>query len=234
MTSVAGALMEKAYSCEVPDASHRGSAEDELDHHPRDPHRDGEHHDRDVLQEHPDREQHDAERRKRVEPRERRGEKRRERPRQHERAEHDVGEAVLEEVGRARAREALEPPDRLHEPVDEALLGRPGEPESPPALRQPDPFAADYQLKGEQHGHDLEHVRGSARGQRKRRDPQEQDEQQGEALLLEELDDAPERLLAVALQPALELLAGATGAVISWHRPPSSTPSGLVDSAHDG
>jgi hypothetical protein len=51
-------------------------------------------------------------------------------------------------------------------------------------------------------------VRRAARRQGKRRDTQEQDEQQGEALLLEELDDAPERFLAVALQPTLELVAG--------------------------
>jgi hypothetical protein len=111
------------------------------------------------------------------------------------------------------------------------LLARAGEAKSAPAVREPDLVAARDELDGEEHRHDLEDVRRTAGRQRKGRDSQEQDEQQGEAPLLEELDDAPERLLAVALQPTLELVAGrAAGTrmhgpahtVVAWHGAPSS------------
>ena len=65
------------------------------------------------------------------------------------------------------------------------------------------------ELRGEQHGDDLEDVRGAAGRQRQRRHPEQEDEEDREALLLEELDEAPEGLLAVALQPAIELGADA-------------------------
>jgi hypothetical protein len=50
-------------------------------------------------------------------------------------------------------------------------------------------------------------VRGAAGRQRQRGDAEQDDEEDREALLLEELDEAGDRLLAVALQPAREPLA---------------------------
>jgi hypothetical protein len=50
-------------------------------------------------------------------------------------------------------------------------------------------------------------VRGAAGRQGERRHSEQDDEEDREALLLEELDEARDRLLAVALQPAGEPLA---------------------------
>ena len=59
------------------------------------------------------------------------------------------------------------------------------------------------------HGDDLEDVRRAAGRQRQRRHAEQQHEDDREALALEDLDEAPQRLLAVALQPAFELGADA-------------------------
>ena len=123
--------------------------------------------------------------------------------------EDDVAQAVVEEERQARPREALEPADQPHEAADEAPPALARQLQPAPALRQPDVVAARDELRGEQHGDDLEDVRGAAGRQRQRRHPEQEDEEDREALLLEELDEAPEGLLAVALQPAIELGADA-------------------------
>jgi hypothetical protein len=66
---------------------------------------------------------------------------------------------------------------------------------------------AGDELTGEQDRDDLEDVGGAAGRQRERRDAEQDDEEDREALLLEELDEAGDGLVAVARQPALELLA---------------------------
>jgi hypothetical protein len=66
--------------------------------------------------------------------------------------------------------------------------------------------AAGDELRGEQDRDDLEDVRGPARRQRQRGDAEQDDEEDREALLLEELDEAGDGLVAIARQPALELL----------------------------
>ena len=165
--------------------------------------------DGDVLEQHAERQQHDAERGQRVEARERRGEEGAGAPGDDEQPEDDVAQAVIEEEAQARPGEALEPADHPHQAGEEALLAGAGQLEPAPALRQPDLRAARDQLQREQHGDDLEHVRGAAGRQRQRRHAEQEHEQDREALLLEQLDEAPEGLLAVALQPAFELVADA-------------------------
>ena len=88
---------------------------------------------------------------------------------------------------------------------DEALLARPGELESTPPVGQPDRLAAEDELEREHHGDDLEDVGRAAGRQRQRRHPEQHHEEHREALPLEDLDEAAQRLLAVALQPAFEL-----------------------------
>ena len=83
----------------------------------------------------------------------------------------------------------------------------PSELEAAPPLRQPDVVAACDQLGREEDADDLEDVRGAAGGQRQRRDAEQDDEEDREALLLEELDEAGDGLVAVARQPARELIA---------------------------
>ena len=116
---------------------------------------------------------------------------------------------MIEEEAQARPGEALEPADHPHQAGDEALLAGTGELQRAPALWQPDPRAPGDQLAGQQHGDDLEHVGGASGGQRQRRDAEQEHEHDREALLLEELHETPEGLLALALQPAFELVADA-------------------------
>ena len=100
--------------------------------------------------------------------------------------------------------EAFEPADELHQPGEELLLLLAGELELPPPVRQPDLVPVCDQLQRQQHRDDLEHVRGATGRQRERGHAEEQDEQHREALLAEQFDEAPDRFLAVAGQPALE------------------------------
>ena len=76
-----------------------------------------------------------------------------------------------------------------------------------PALRQPDLVASGDQLKRHEHRDELEYVRGAAGRQRQSGNAEQEDEDQREALFLEDVDQAAERLVAVACQPALDLIA---------------------------
>jgi hypothetical protein len=82
-----------------------------------------------------------------------------------------------------------------------------GQFELAPPPRQPDLVAPGYQLKREQHGDDLEHVRGAAGRQRERRDTEQKHEEDRKALFLEEFEEAAQGLVAACPQPAFELLA---------------------------
>ena len=108
----------------------------------------------------------------------------------------------------------LKPPDQIHEPGDEQLLFLARELELSPALGKPDLVTIGDQLEGEQHGDDFEHMGHAASRQRQRRDSEQEHEQDGEALLAEELDQAPEGLVAAPAQPALELVADSFRLVI--------------------
>jgi hypothetical protein len=72
-------------------------------------------------------------------------------------------------------------------------------------------LAPGDELQREQHGDDLEDMGGAPGRQRQRRDAEQEDEEDREALLLEELDEVAQRLVPVALQPALELATDAVG-----------------------
>ena len=111
-----------------------------------------------------------------------------------------------EEEGQPRAADPLEPADHAHQPCEEALLPGPRQ-LSAPAPRDPDSVAPDDELQREQHRDDLEDMGRAAGGQRQRGHAEQQDEQQREALLLEQAGQAAERLLALAFEPALERLA---------------------------
>src|SRR5712691_2127995 len=104
---------------------------------------------------------------------------------------------MVEQEAQARAGEALEPADHLHECIDEALLLLARQLELGPALGQPDLFATGYQLKREQYGNDLEHVCDAAGRQRERRHAEQKHEEDREALLLEEADEAAQGLVAL-------------------------------------
>jgi hypothetical protein len=56
-------------------------------------------------------------------------------------------------------------------------------------------------------------VRCTAGGQRQRRDTEQNDKEDREALLLEHLDEAGDGFLTVAFEPALELMADRPGAL---------------------
>jgi len=103
--------------------------------------------------------------------------------------------------------EALEPADQLRQSGQEALALVARQLELAPALGQPDLVAAGDQLKREQHGDELEHVRYATGRQRKRRHGEQKHEENRKAPLAEEVDEAAQRLVAVAFQPALELVA---------------------------
>jgi hypothetical protein len=226
-----------------PDALDRGAAQHDLQRDPRSQHDDSQDDDEDVLEQHTERDEHDAERRERVEAGERRCEEGACAPGDDEQPKDDVAQAVIEEEAQARPGEALEPADHLHQARDEALLAAACELQPLPALRQPDPRAARDQLGGEERGDDLEHVRGAAGRQRQRRDAEQDHEDDREALLLEKLDEAPEGLLALALQPAFELVADAVGllhavaTIVVSGQPPlgsGALPSILADLAAVG
>jgi hypothetical protein len=76
-----------------------------------------------------------------------------------------------------------------------------------PALGQPHPIAVCDQLERQQHRDHLRNVRYATGGQWKGRNPQQEDEQDRETTRLEEVDEASERLVGVASQPLLELVA---------------------------
>ena len=143
---------------------------------------------------------------KRVEPGERWREERGNRPDKGQEPEGDVAGAMVEEEAQAGPGEAFEPTDQLHQPGEELLLLVAGELELAPPVRQPDLVPVGDQLERQQHRDDLEHVRGATGRQRERGHAEEQDEQHREALLAEQIDEAPDRFLAVAGQPALELV----------------------------
>ena len=84
-----------------------------------------------------------------------------------------------------------------------------------PALRQPDLLAPGDQLQREQHRDDLEYVGRPAGRERQRGHPEQDDEEDREALLLEELDQAAEGLLACATQEAFERVARESQLVLS-------------------
>ena len=86
-------------------------------------------------------------------------------------------------------------------------LARTGHVDAPPAPGQPDPIAVGDHLECEEHRHGLEHVRDPAGGQRERGDPEQEHEHDREAPLPEKVDEAAERLVSVAVQPTLELVA---------------------------
>src|ERR1700722_2512255 len=193
------------------DPSDRGAAENHLEQDARRGHNQGCEDHQEVFEQDAQREQHDTKRRQRVEAREGRGDERGHGSSDHEQAKDDVAQAVVEQKAQAGPREALEPADRLHQRRDEALLLVPGQLQSPPALRQPDLLAPDDQLECEQHRDDLEHVRGTAGRERQRRHPEQDHKKDREALLLEQLDQASQCLLAVACEPALQLVADLCG-----------------------
>src|SRR3954447_22831753 len=127
---------------------------------------------------------------------------------EHDQPEDGVPRPVVEQEAEPRSREALDPPDRLHQPCDEACPTATGpEFDLAPALRQPDLVAPGDQLKRHEDRDDFEYVRGAAGRERQRGNAEQEDEDQREALLLEHVDEAAERLVAVARQPALDLIA---------------------------
>src|SRR4051794_31740803 len=136
---------------------------------------------------------------------------------------------MVEQKGEARPREALDPADHLHQRPDETCAPTPGaEIDAAPALRQPDLVASDDQLQSDKDGDDLEDVRRAARRQGQRGHRKQQDEYEREALLLEHVDEAPERLRSVARQPARDLLADLGGG--PGPRPPA--PVTVVRTGH--
>src|SRR6202042_1953202 len=106
-----------------------------------------------------------------------------------------------------RPRETLQAADEPGQAADELLLLVAAQLNALPALRQPHLSPADDQLEGEQRGDDLKDVGGPTGGQGQGRDPQQDDEHDGEALLAEGVDEGPEGSVAVPLQPLLELVA---------------------------
>ena len=124
-----------------------------------------------------------------------------------EQTEDRVAEPVVEQEPKPGFRDPLEFADQLHQPFEELLLAGAGELELAPAPRHPDLAPADDQLSGEQHGEDLEHVRDAPGRQRQRRHAEQQHEQDREALLFEQLDQAADRLAVLALEPAFEFVA---------------------------
>jgi hypothetical protein len=114
---------------------------------------------------------------------------------------------MVEKEAQAGAREALEPADQSHKSGDEPLLLLSRQLEPAPALGQPDVVAAGDQLKRDQDGDDLEHMRDPSGRQRERRNGEQEHEEDRETLLLEELDQAPHGLVALGSQPAFELVA---------------------------
>src|SRR5207248_338738 len=108
----------------------------------------------------------------------------------HEQSKDDVAQSMVEEEAQTRSGEALEPPDHPHECSDEALLLFAHQLELAPALGQPDLVAAGYQLKRDQYGDDLKHVCGATGRQRERRNAEQKHEEDREALLLEDVDQA--------------------------------------------
>ena len=142
----------------------------------------------DVLEQHPERQHHDAKRRQRVQARERRRHEGGHRQGDRQQPEDDVGETMLEQKGQARTREALEPPDQLHQPVEELLLAGAGKLQPAPARGQPDLVAPGHQLQAEQDGDHLEHVRRAPGRQRQSGNAEQQHEQQREAAAPEQRD----------------------------------------------
>ena len=114
---------------------------------------------------------------------------------------------MVEKEAQAGAREALEPADQSHERGDKPLLFLPSQLEPAPAPGQPDVLAAGDQLKRDQDGDDLEHMRDAPGRQRERRDGEQDHEEDRETLLLEKLDQATHGLVALGSQPAFELVA---------------------------
>src|SRR4051812_34688233 len=123
-------------------------------------------------------------------------------------AEDGVARPVVKQEAEPGSGEALNPADRLHQPCEEACPTATGpEFDLAPALRQPDLVAAGDQLKRHEHGDEFEYVRGAAGRERQRGNPEQEDEDQREALLLEHVYEPAERLVAVACEPALNLIA---------------------------
>ena len=160
-----------------------------------------------VLEQDAERDEDDAERRQRVEAGEGRRHEGGDRPARHEQAEGDVAQPVPEEEAQPRPREALEPADGLQQPGDE-LAVRVDLPLTQ-AARKPDLLASDDELEREEDRDDLEDVRRAAGRQRQGGDAHEHDEDDRERPLLEHLDEPAERLVAVAREPGVELVADA-------------------------
>src|SRR4051794_18917240 len=135
---------------------------------------------------------------------------------------------MVEQEGESRPREALDPSNHLHQAPDEACTAAPApEIDSAPTLRQPDPVGPGDQLQSDDDADDLEDVRCASGRQRERGHGKQQDEYQREALLLEHVDEAPERLLSVAREPELDLLAD-VGRQRRYASSSSSSSSGSV------
>src|SRR4029453_9657130 len=201
---------ERRLAEEVADAVHGRAAQEDLERDSRGPDDDAGDHDRDVLEQDRERDQHDAESRQRVEAGERRGGKGgggkgAARADRGEQPEDGFARPVLEQQVPPRLREALEAADQAQDTPDEALPARAGELDAAPAPRQPDLLATGDELDREQDRDDLEDVGGPAGGEREGGHPEEQDEDEREALAAEDVDEAAKRGLAIAVEEALEV-----------------------------
>ena len=163
--------------------------------------------DRDVFEQHSERDEHDAERRQRVEAGERRGEERGERACADEHPEQGIARPVVEEQPSPWSRETLETADQAQQSLGEALPPRPGELDPAPPLRQPDAVAPGDELEREHDRDELEDVCRPAGGQGERRHPEQQDEDEREAVASEDVDEPTERGLTLAVEKALEVVA---------------------------
>ena len=111
---------------------------------------------------------------------------------------------MIEEELQAWFGDPFQPPDQLHQSDDEPLLLAPCELSLAPALREPYLIASGDQLDRQERRDDLEDVGHPAGGGRQGRDAEEDHEKDGEALLFEQLDEAPSGLLPFAREPAFE------------------------------
>ena len=204
-----GALGVPADLEEVPDATHGGPAQDELQEDAGGAYGEREDHYREVLQQDAQRQQHDSQGRQRVQSRERRCEERSQGTGDHKQPEDGVARAMVEE----KAATASHQPPTERITFISPLMKRVRPPPVPrSSLRQRAGsqilVPSGDQLKRHEHRDDLEQVRRAASRQRQRRNAEEEDENEREAPLLEHVDQATEGLVAVACQPALDLIAG--------------------------
>ncbi len=91
--------------------------------------------------------------------------------------------------------------------MKKALLLRTSQLQFPPTHGNPDLVPASHQLSGDEYGDDVEHVRGPSSWQGQRRDPEQDDEEHCEALLLEQVKQRADRMVAALVEPPLDLIA---------------------------